>query len=333
MLVAEPASQGGAVAAAMEERGIPFHLSGPAALFQRPEVRDAIAWLRALADPDDSPAVARALTRPPIELRPGDLARLTTIARRRKQDMVAACEAALDSPQFQPEARERIQSFLKLYNAASAAMEERRADVFVRRLIERVGLRRQRLFAAQPEVAERLLGLSRLAELATAWARREPHGSTRGFVAYLSAVAEAGVEPAGGEEPPSPASVQGMAMDAVKGIGFDHVFVLGLEGEADWARIGWPARTGLVLSRLERGEEGEARPSRFYERGAGDDDGRGGRARRGAVRARRGPARDLPDPARAGTGGLLARPGASSRSRAWTRRSTSTGRSPATSSC
>jgi superfamily I DNA/RNA helicase/RecB family exonuclease len=265
VLVAETARQGGAVAAAMEERGIPFHLSGPAALFQRPEVRDAIAWLRALADPDDSPAVARALTRPPIELRPGDLARLTTIARRRKQDMVAACEAALDSPQFQPEARERIQAFLKLYNAASAAMEERRADVFVRRLIERVGLRRQRLFAAQPEVAERLLGLSRLAELATAWARREPHGSTRGFVAYLSAVAEAGVEPAGGEEPPSPASVQGMAMEAVKGIGFDHVFVLGLEGEADWARIGWPARTGLVLSRLERGEEGEARPSRFYE--------------------------------------------------------------------
>jgi DNA helicase-2/ATP-dependent DNA helicase PcrA len=265
VLVAEPVRQGGAIAAAMEERGIPFHLSGPAALFQRPEVRDAIAWLRALADPDDSPAVARALTRPPIELRPGDLARLTTIARRRKQDMVAACEAALDSPQFQPEARERIQAFLKLYNAAAAAMEERRADVFVRRLIERVGLRRQRLFAAQPEVAERLLGLSRLAELATAWARREPHGSTRGFVAYLSAVAEAGVEPAGGEEPPSPASVQGMAMEAVKGIGFDHVFVLGLENDADWSRIGWPARTGLVLSRLERGEEGEARPSRFYE--------------------------------------------------------------------
>jgi DNA helicase-2/ATP-dependent DNA helicase PcrA len=264
VLVADPARQGGTVAAAMEERGIPFHVSGPAALFQRPEVRDAIAWLRVLADPGDSPAAARALTRPPIELRSGDLARLTTIARRRKQDIVAACEAALDSPQFQPEARERIQAFLKLYNAASAVLEERRADVFVRRLIENVGLRRQRLFAAQPEVAERLLGLSRLAELATAWARREPHGSTRGFVAYLSAVAEAGVEPAGGEEPPSPGSVQGMAMDAVKGIGFDYVFVLGLEGEADWARIGWPARSGLVLSRVEHGEDGEARPSRFY---------------------------------------------------------------------
>ncbi|HVY95546.1 MAG TPA: ATP-dependent DNA helicase [Solirubrobacterales bacterium] len=264
VLFADPARQGGAVAGAMEERGIPFHLSGPVALFQRPEVRDAIAWLRVLADPDDSAAAARALTRPPIELRPGDLARLTTIGRRRKLDMVAACEAALDSPQFQPEARERIGSFLKLYNAAAGALEERRADVFVRRLIERVGLRRQRLFAAQPEVAERLLGLSRLAELATAWARREPHGSTRGFVAYLSAVAEAGVEPAGGEEPPSPGAVQGLGLDAVKGIGFDHVFVVGLEGDAEWERIGWPARTTLVLSRLERDEDGEARPSSYY---------------------------------------------------------------------
>jgi DNA helicase-2/ATP-dependent DNA helicase PcrA len=264
VLVADPSAQGGAIAAAMEERGIPFHLSGPTALFQRPEVRDAIAWLRVLADPDDSAAAARALTRPPIELRPGDLARLTTIARRRKVDMVAGGEAALDSPQFQPEARERIQAFLRLYNAASAVMEERRADVFVRRLIENIGLRRQRLFAAQPEVAERLLGLSRLAELATAWARREPHGSTRGFVAYLSAVAEAGVEPAGGEEPRSPGSVQGMAIDVVKGIGFDHVFVLGLESEHDWSRIGWPARSGLVLSRLRRGDDGEALPSRYY---------------------------------------------------------------------
>lgn len=266
VLVADAAKGGGAVAAAMEERGIPFHLFGPTALFQRPEVRDAIAWLRVLADPGDSAAAARALTRPPVELRSGDLARLTTIARRRKQDMVAACEAALDSPQFQPEARERIGTFLRLYAGAAGIMEEQRADVFVRRLIEQIGLRRQRLFAAQPEVAERLLGLSRLAELATAWTRREPRGSTRGFVAYLSAVAEAGVEAEEAEEPPAPGAVRGMAAAAVKGLGFDHVFVLGLDEEADWERIGWPARSGLVLSRVERGPAGEAaRPSRYYE--------------------------------------------------------------------
>jgi DNA helicase-2/ATP-dependent DNA helicase PcrA len=263
VLVDDPA-RGGPVAAAMEERGIPFHLSGPAALFQRPEVRDAIAWLRVLADPGDSAAAARALTRPPVELRSADLARLTTISRRRKLDLVSGCEAALESPQIPPEARERIQSFLKLYGAASAALEERRADVFVRRLIEAVGLRRQRLFAAQPEVAERLLGLSRLAELAAAWARREPNGSTRDFIRHLSAVADAGVEPAGVVEPPAPGAVQGHARDAVKGMEFERVFVLGMERGAGAERIGRPARSGLVLARVERGDDGEARPSEFY---------------------------------------------------------------------
>ncbi len=266
ILVDDPSERGGAIAAAMEERGIPFHLSGPAALFQRPEVRDAIAWLRVLAEPGDSAAAARALTRPPVELRSADLARLATISRRRKLDMVSACEAALESPQIPPEARERIQAFLKLYGIASAALEERRADVFVRRLIEAVGLRRQRLFAAQPEVAERLLGLARLAELAAAWARRQPHGSTRDFIRHLSAVADAGVEPAGIAEPPAPGAVLGLARDAVKGMEFDHVFVLGLERGAGAERIGRPARSGLVLARVERGEEGDARPSQPYVR-------------------------------------------------------------------
>jgi DNA helicase-2/ATP-dependent DNA helicase PcrA len=265
VLIDDPAANAGPVSAAMEERGVPFHLAGPAALFQRPEVRDAIAWLRVLAAPDDSAAAARALTRPPIELRAADLARLTTIARRRKVDMVSACEAALESPQIPPEGRERIQAFLKLYGEASAAMEERRADVFVRRLIERIGLRRQRLFAAEPEVAERLLGLSRLAELASAWARREAHGSTRDFVRYLSAVAEAGVEPAGGEEPASPGSVQGHARSAAKGMDFDHVFVLGLEHVAGDDRIGAPARSTLVLSRIGTDGEGATGGGGFYE--------------------------------------------------------------------
>jgi DNA helicase-2/ATP-dependent DNA helicase PcrA len=263
VLVDDPTTEGGAVAAAMEERGIPFHMAGAAALFQRPEVRDAIAWLRVLAAPEDSPAAARALTRPPIELRSADLARLTTIARRRKIDMVSGCEAALESPQIPPEGRERIQAFLKLYAEASAAMEERRADVFVRRLIERVGLRRQRLFAAEPEVAERLLGLSRLAELAATWTRREPHGSTRDFVRYLSAVAETGVEPIDEEEPISPGAVRGVARAEAKGMDFDHVFVLGETGAVQ-------ACSTLVLSRVGR-EDGDPRLRASDEVGAGEE--------------------------------------------------------------
>ena len=120
------------LAAALEERSIPFRLSGPAAIFSRPEVRDAVAWLRMLVDPGDSAAVVRALTRPPVQLRSVDVARCTTIARRRKLDMISALEAALDGPQLPHEARDRVQVFLRLYRAASGALEELRADVFLR---------------------------------------------------------------------------------------------------------------------------------------------------------------------------------------------------------
>ena len=108
------------VAAALEERAVPFRFAGDAALFQRPEVRDVLAWLRMLADPTDSAAVVRALTRPPVELRSIDLARCTAIARRRKLDMISALDAALESPQLPPEARDRIKAFLKLQRSASA---------------------------------------------------------------------------------------------------------------------------------------------------------------------------------------------------------------------
>ena len=110
------------IAAALEERNVPFRSTGSAAFFGRPEVRDAIAWLRALADPSDSAAVVRALTRPPVELRSVDLARCTTIARRRKLDMISAVEAALESPQLPPPSRDRLRAFLKLYRAAAKAL-------------------------------------------------------------------------------------------------------------------------------------------------------------------------------------------------------------------
>jgi DNA helicase-2/ATP-dependent DNA helicase PcrA len=232
VIVDEAQREGRLVAAALEERSVPFRVAGGAAFFQRPEVRDAIAWLRVLADPNDAPAAVRALTRPPVELRSVDLARCTLIARRRKLDMVSAVEAALESPQLPPEARDRIQSFLRLYRAACSALEEMRADVFVRRLIERIGLRRHQLFAASPETAYRLVSLSRLGDLAAAWTRREPRASTRDFVRYLTAVAEAGEL---GDDPlaePPPAGVLLAEPEQVKGLEFDHVYVLDLHQEA-----------------------------------------------------------------------------------------------------
>src|SRR3954469_15993338 len=111
------------VGSALEERGVPFRVVGSAAYFHRAEVRGARAWLRLLADPGDSGAVVRALTRPPVELRAVDVARLTQLSRRRKLDMVAGVVAALDTPQLSPEGRDRAITFMRIYRSAARAYE------------------------------------------------------------------------------------------------------------------------------------------------------------------------------------------------------------------
>ena len=146
-------------------------------------MRDLLAWLRLLVDPSDAAAVVRALSRPPIELGSVDLARCVQIARRRRLDMVAALVAANESPQIPPESRERILRFLKLLRSAASGLDTMRPDLFVHRLIDRLGLRRQQLFTAQADVVERLVMLSRFAEMAASYVRRAPQATPREFAA------------------------------------------------------------------------------------------------------------------------------------------------------
>jgi DNA helicase-2/ATP-dependent DNA helicase PcrA len=241
VLVRSVRGEGQAVGVAFEERAVPYHLTGAAAFFQRAEVRDLIAWLRLLVDPGDAGAVVRALARPPVDLRAIDLARVTQIARRRKLDMVAALSAALESPQIPPEARERITVFLELYRSAAAALDSTRPDLYVHRLVERLGVRRQMLFAASTEVVERLVNLAKFAELAATYVRRSPQATAREFARSIAAVADAGLreeEAVAGEHP---RGVQVMTMHAAKGREFEHVYVLGLMA----ARMPGPRRRAL----------------------------------------------------------------------------------------
>ena len=239
VLVRSVRREGQAVAVALEERGVPHRIVGAASFFQRAEIRDMLAWLRLLADPGDAGAVVRALARPPVELRSVDIARCTQIARRRKLDMVSALVAATESPQIPPEARDRILAFLKLYRSAAKALDTTRPDLFVHRLIERLGLRRQQLFAAQADVVERLLNLARFGELASSYVRRSPQATPREFARYIAAVADAGLREEEAVAEAEPRAVQVMTMRSARGLGFEHVYVLGLQS----ARMPGPRRT------------------------------------------------------------------------------------------
>jgi superfamily I DNA/RNA helicase/CRISPR/Cas system-associated exonuclease Cas4 (RecB family) len=304
VLVRSVRNEGQLVATALEERGLPYRLIGAAAFFERAEVRDLIAWLRLLADPYDARAVVRALVRPPVELSPVDLARSTLIARRRKVDMITALEIALESPEVPPEARERIEGFLRMYRSAARAFEDMRPDLFVHRLVERIGLRKQHLFSASTESLERLVNIAKFCELASSWVRREPGRGSRDFADYVTAVAQAGLREEEATVHADAGAVRVMTMHGAKGLEFDCVYVVGVQhnrmpGSRRGGRDSVPdallkeslpentreahvaemrrllyvamtrARRRLVLAWPERagsgGEEAEQKPSPFYE--------------------------------------------------------------------
>jgi DNA helicase-2/ATP-dependent DNA helicase PcrA len=256
VLVPAISREGQAMAVALEERAVPFRVVGEAAFFQRAEIRDLLAWLRLLADSSDAPAVVRALARPPIELRSVDIARCTQIARRRKLDMVAALAAATESPQVPPEARERIRAFLKLYRAGAAALDTTRPDLYVHRLIDRLGLRRQQLFAAQADVVERLRALARFGELASAFARRAPQATPREFARSIAAVADSGLREQDEPEGSGARVVQVVSLEASAPLEVEHVYVVGLH-----AALAPPApeRVPATLSSASTGADA-ARP-------------------------------------------------------------------------
>jgi DNA helicase-2/ATP-dependent DNA helicase PcrA len=157
------------------------------AFLKRAEVRDVLAWMRLLVDPQDAAAVVRALSRPPIELRQVELARVIQVVRRRKLDLVVGLAAATESPQVPPEARERIQRFVELHRSAAAELDTIAPDVFVGRLIERLGMRGRALLAPG-DAAEQRAGLERLRALAVDYVRAQPHASTRDLARHLATV-------------------------------------------------------------------------------------------------------------------------------------------------
>jgi superfamily I DNA/RNA helicase/RecB family exonuclease len=269
VIVPEITLEGQAVAVALEERAIAHRVIGEAAFFQRAEIRDVLAWLRLLSDPTDAAAVVRALARPPVELRSVDIARCTQIARRRKLDMVGAMAAALESPQVPPEARDRIRAFLSLYRSSMAAIDSARPDLYVHRLIERLGLRRHQLFAAQADVAERLRALAALGELATEHLARSPLATPREFARSVSALADVGL---GREEEPdlrgerltgdglsgAAGAVQVLAAPQAGGLETDHVFVVGLHARIA-ARPPEPIPAALLTEPLPPDDEATRR--------------------------------------------------------------------------
>lgn len=211
---------------ALERSGIPHQVRGGLGLFDRREVRTALAWCRALVDPGDAQAHLRLAADEELAIPWTPAAQAVSEAAASGGPVSGALLAAARAA-----GSGRLERLLDALGPATTGDPA----VFVREVIDRTGLRRGALALGGAEGAARLAGLAALERLAGDILRRHPDLDVAGLVGRLARLAEVGfrgeVNPGGRRE-----GVQVMTIHGAKGLEFDVVFVVGL------TQAGFPGR-------------------------------------------------------------------------------------------
>jgi ATP-dependent DNA helicase UvrD/PcrA len=205
--------------AALEAAGVPYQVHGGLGLFERREVRSALAWLRALTDPRDAQAHLRVAADPALGL-PWARAAEAVAEAAAASGVVSGALLAVGEEADAP----RLAEIVEGLGPALAALP---AEVAVREVLDRSGLRRAALALGGAEGAVRLAALAAFERLGAEIARREPALDAAGLARRLGALAEVGFR----GDPGSAAErigVQVMTIHQAKGLEFDAVHVVGL---------------------------------------------------------------------------------------------------------
>jgi ATP-dependent DNA helicase Rep len=214
---------------ALREHNVPYFLSGGTSFFARAEVKDVMAYLRLLANPDDDAAFLRIVNTPRREIGPNTLEALAGYAAGRGVGMLAACQELGLGQHLGERAQRRLQDF-----AAWIGGHARRAEsepvAAVNALVEGMNYAAWlRENASSPQVAERRMeNVTDLTDWLGALNKGELQETTLAeMVNHLSLldVLERQAEEEGGER------VALMTLHAAKGLEFPHVFLAGMEEE------------------------------------------------------------------------------------------------------
>ncbi|MBX3711661.1 MAG: UvrD-helicase domain-containing protein [Lysobacter sp.] len=206
---------------AMQLLRVPYHLSGGTAFLDRGEVKDALAWLRLIANPDDDAAFLRAVQSPKREVGATTLAKLAELAQHAGMPMARAAESIGLLKQLQPRAANALSGFVDIVRGLRAESHRLTPAELVKQLNERSGL----LASVRAQCKnEQMFEIRRrnLDELAD-WFDGARGGAGPGeLAASLALLSHADKGEPGNQ-------VRLMSLHAAKGLEFRYVFIIGME--------------------------------------------------------------------------------------------------------
>lgn len=200
---------------------VPYHLSGGTAFLERAEVKDLLAYLRLINNPDDDAAFLRIVNVPRREIGATSLEKLGRAAGVRHLSMLKT--ARLDSAlaDLSPRPAAALAGFTSLIEELAHNAARMPAADLVDKLIERIGYA-DHVATQVTEPGLRARRLENLKELAEWFRAMQKEGSAGDLAAQLALLTHADRDDPGN-------AVRLMTLHSAKGLEFRFVFIAGVE--------------------------------------------------------------------------------------------------------
>ncbi|GAA0230248.1 DNA helicase PcrA [Cryptosporangium japonicum] len=219
--------------------GLPYKVVGGVRFYERKEVRDALAYLRAIANPDDTVSVRRVLNTPRRGIGDRAEACVEALSSRERIGFGAALERAGEAPGIGSRAVKSIGDFTTLMASLRQLAETEPPSIVLEEVLSRTGYLAELEESTDPQDEGRVENLQELVSVAREFEERAAAAETEaGLVEFLEQVA---LVADADSVPPAPDDAEGadqaaqqgqvtlMTLHTAKGLEFPVVFLTGLE--------------------------------------------------------------------------------------------------------
>ncbi len=229
--------------------GLPYKVVGGVRFYERREVRDALAYLRMLVNPDDQVSLRRILNTPRRGIGDRAVAGITELADREQITFWEALQRADEAPGLASRSQRNIEAFVAMVTELqSMVAADERPDVVLESVLDRSGYLRSLEESDDPQDETRVENLGELVAVAREFAEDPVAGPSADpadvdagtvepglgdFLERVALVADADQIPDTPEDdpdaPPDTGVVTLMTLHTAKGLEFPVVFLTGLE--------------------------------------------------------------------------------------------------------
>ncbi len=207
---------------AMVRRGVPYRVYGGMKFYDRKEVKDVLAYMRAVANPDDDQSVRRIINEPRRGIGDATIETLAQFAQREGMSLLSAVISADDSV-LPARALGAVRKFGALMLDLTQAGISLSAGEFLQEVLDKTGYIAAIRASKDPDAQTREENVMELAGAVAEYESQSPEGGLLGFLENVALVTDLDSM---GERPEA---VTLMTIHASKGLEFPHVIVTGME--------------------------------------------------------------------------------------------------------